>query len=208
MHCDCRDAQRRGVTTETRPRGVPRSPSLSPWGELTYSYDMRRALCAASPLSSLQRITAAVSSAFGAIIDPTRGDLIATLGETTGACDCEWPANHPCEENLSTHAHPSHSHTTPSLPDFPQLFTLFPAFGPLCDICARRGMCMCGLAGCYGGAGGGEGEQGLSSPVPRPPARAAFVLPRTCVRTCVRDCVCVRVCLVCYTCAPSPPLRR
>ncbi len=39
------------------------------------------------PISPFQRIALAASSAIGAIINPERGDLIATLGEVTGMHD-------------------------------------------------------------------------------------------------------------------------
>ncbi len=53
---------------------------------MSLSHAFRRSLAtrAAAPLSPFQRVTVAIASAFGAIINPERGDLIAALGETTG----------------------------------------------------------------------------------------------------------------------------
>ena len=43
------------------------------------------------PLSPLQRIAVTVGAAVGSIVNPTRGDWIASLGEATGAyCRLLW----------------------------------------------------------------------------------------------------------------------
>ncbi|CAG8521128.1 13825_t:CDS:2 [Acaulospora morrowiae] len=49
------------------------------------SHFLRRCMSTNAPITKLQKNLLAVSSAFGAFFDPSRQDMIATLGETTGS---------------------------------------------------------------------------------------------------------------------------